>query len=99
MARSSTKVTQRLSVQMGISQSSAMRIFRADKWHPYELKMLQIADASRSGRPNMATDEGTSTPVLVAMTRISTKRTRRLSVQMRITNAVPCAFCGIISGT
>lgn len=41
MARSPTKGTRRLSAQMGISQSSVMRILRANKWHPYKLQMLQ----------------------------------------------------------
>ncbi|GBN20461.1 hypothetical protein AVEN_66856-1 [Araneus ventricosus] len=41
MARSPTKVTRCLSAQMGIRQSSVMRILLANMWHPYKLQMLQ----------------------------------------------------------
>ncbi|GBM35945.1 hypothetical protein AVEN_31398-1 [Araneus ventricosus] len=41
MVKSLIKGSRRLSVQMGISQSSVMRILRDNKWHPYKLQMLQ----------------------------------------------------------
>ncbi|GBM84145.1 hypothetical protein AVEN_24513-1 [Araneus ventricosus] len=52
-----------------------------------------VADASRSGRTTMAKDEGTSTPVLIAMARSSTKVTQRFSVQMGI-NQISAHFAG-----
>ncbi|GBM81556.1 hypothetical protein AVEN_190269-1 [Araneus ventricosus] len=45
------------------------------------------ADASRFGRPKMATDEGRSTQVLEAMAMSPIKRIRRLSSQMGISQS------------
>ncbi|GBM04331.1 hypothetical protein AVEN_146203-1 [Araneus ventricosus] len=40
-ARNPTKGTRPISAQMEISQSSVMRNFGANKWHPYLLQMLR----------------------------------------------------------
>ncbi|GBL76609.1 hypothetical protein AVEN_53329-1 [Araneus ventricosus] len=46
-----------------------------------------VADASRSGRPKTAKNEGKSTQLLAAMARSLTKGTRRLSAQMGISQS------------
>ncbi|GBM81150.1 hypothetical protein AVEN_226970-1 [Araneus ventricosus] len=46
-----------------------------------------IRDANTSGRPKTATDEGTSTQMLEAMSRSPSKEARRVSAQMRISES------------
>ena len=41
MVMSSKKGTQRLSAEIGISQSSVMHILHTNRWHPFKMQMLQ----------------------------------------------------------
>ncbi|GBL85396.1 hypothetical protein AVEN_34588-1 [Araneus ventricosus] len=59
-------------------------------WRPGQNKFKRtgsVTDASRSGRPKTATDEGSSTQVLASMASSPTKGTRRLSAQMGISRS------------